>query len=80
MLHKLRVNCHFEAFKIRDNADPSQSGCVELELQNVLVVEDLPVPLHISTKGLNAGCRCHIGGKWDTSLFPTENSGHPYWN
>jgi hypothetical protein len=83
MLHTLRVKCHFEAFKIRDNADPPQppqSGWVELELQNVLVVEDLPVPLHISMKGLNAGCRCHIGGKWDTSLFPTEYSGHPYWN
>lgn len=83
MLHKLRVKCHFEAFKIRDNADPPlspKSGWVELELQNVLVVEDLPVPLHISMKGLNASCHCHIGGKWDASLFPTEYADHPYWN
>ena len=64
---------------------------VEVELNHVLVVQDLPVPLHISAKsepdllatGAFGDAPWYIGGNNMEELrresFPERYRDHPYW-
>jgi hypothetical protein len=55
-------------------------GWIEFKLQNVSLVEDLPLPFHLSMKALNTLCNCS-GPAWDSSFFPTSHACHPLcWN
>jgi hypothetical protein len=48
-------------------------------LSNVLVIDALPVPLHISLKTLHVYPRNQIEGFKATSFSPKYQS-HPYWD
>jgi hypothetical protein len=48
-------------------------------LSNVLVVDSLPVPIHISLKTINVYPKNQSGGLKATS-FPPQHQSHPYWD
>ena len=64
------------------------SGVVDLVLHDVLVVDSLAVPLHVSLTGLQRGS--DTSGIWelgqpfdydfDVTLFPKRYHSHPFWN
>ena len=59
---------------------------VEVKLKNVLVIDRLPVPLHVSSKGLGDDRGERFGGQFwmngaqfKAHKFPPEFQDHPYW-
>jgi MYND finger len=63
------------------NAGHSQ-GWVQVKLQNVLVVDELPVPFHISLKALKLYPDREVqnGTRLTKNAFPESYHRHPYWN
>jgi hypothetical protein len=55
-----------------------ERGWIDLKLQNVLVVEDLPVPLHLSLKAAKL-FYCGEMNSIKQVDFPSEYHGHAYW-
>ena len=60
------------------SADPGAT--MEVELDQVLVVNSLPVPLHISTKRLGGFWSVLGGLPFDVSSFPGRYQTHAYWS
>lgn len=60
----------------------SKSGWVLAKLQNVLVIDELPVPIHISLKSLELYPDSDVqsGVRFTKSIFPPSFQRHPYWN
>ena len=52
---------------------------VQAKLNNVLVVEDLPVPLHVSLKSLGLFPQFQDMPKFSRSKFPRNYHQHGYW-
>lgn len=82
---RLRVKCNFNSISIkRDKCCATHKGWVQFKLQNVLVVESMPVPIHISMKDLDA----HMSNFYENGktysrlqpqLFADQYQRHPYW-
>lgn len=56
-----------------------KEGWVEAKLQNVLVIDALPVPLHVSLKALDL-FPGNLTFNFKASIFPEKFRSHPYWN
>ncbi|CAB9530859.1 expressed unknown protein [Seminavis robusta] len=56
-------------------------GWVQLKLQNVLVVQSLPVPMHVSFNALELFYTGQIESstRLRADLFPSQFRAHPYW-
>ena len=90
-MHMLMQKFDLRALRDLYGGIVADGGGVEVQLNNVLVVQDLPVPLHISAKskphmlgtGAFGDAPFFVGGNNMEELkkesFPERYRGHPYW-
>lgn len=84
---RLKVSCHFPLgcakYDVNNQANvlflTKEPVWLDFQLQNVLVVDSLPVPLHISLKALGVDGRSNYV-TWEKGLFPVEYHTHYYWS
>jgi hypothetical protein len=60
---------------------PSQRW-IQLKLHNVLVIDELPVPFHLSLSALKLWPHAEVqnGTRFTRTAFTESYHGHPYWN
>jgi hypothetical protein len=68
--------------RLKVSINVGQDEWVMTKLQNVLVIESLPVPIHISLKALqlHPSSEVQSSGMVQKEAFPESFHGHPYWN
>jgi hypothetical protein len=76
---RLKVSCYFVQ-GARGSQQDYASGWVQLKLQNVLVIDELPVPVHISLKGLELYPVDQTFNHMRAKSFPPRFHSHIYWN
>jgi hypothetical protein len=77
---RLKVSCYFVQGARQNSQQDLANGWVQLKLQNVLVVDELPVPIHISLKGLGLCPLDQTFVDMRAELFPSKFRSHAYWN